>query len=63
MYRVIWCRDDGCAGNADFDNNHDAQVVFDFVVGMFDTDYATLSYWSGDKGWLRRDTFGDCYDG
>jgi hypothetical protein len=59
MFRVVWRRDDGNVGFDDFDSEHEACIVFDFVVKVFDTCYASLTRRNDTNGWLTCSEYGE----
>jgi hypothetical protein len=59
MFRVQCRRYNGVIIFDDFDSVHEAEIVFDFVIGIFDTDYAVLKQTDGGRGWETLDEYGE----
>ena len=59
MFRLAWRRDNGCISTDHFDNSNDAEVVFDFVTRIFDTEWACLLKRNDTNGWDAWCEFGE----
>jgi len=59
MYRVLWARYDEVVDFADFDSEHEAEIVFDFITGIFDTNYAKMFRRNDTNGWKVCNEYGE----